>query len=88
MSSTPASVCNRSAPWVLTPIGDAAGIDGVLALQLKPTEINSVMTGNREWKEDGLGDSGETYLAGRDKLMRSVELYGTRVMPLVRDMLS
>ena len=30
------------------------------------------MTGNREWKEDGLGDSGETYLAGRDKLMRSV----------------
>lgn len=59
-------------PWVLTPIGDAAGIDGVLALQLKPTEINSVMTGNREWKEDGLGDSGETYLAGRDKLMRSV----------------
>ncbi len=59
-------------PWVLTPIGDAGGINGVLALQLKPAEINSVMTGNREWLEDGLGTTGETYLAGRDKLMRSV----------------
>ncbi|WP_328356831.1 HAMP domain-containing protein [Mycobacterium sp. NBC_00419] len=59
-------------PWVLTPVGDAAGIHGVLALQLKPSEINRVMTGNRQWEDDGLGASGETYLAGPDKLMRSV----------------
>ena len=59
-------------PWVLTPVGDAGGIHGVLALQLKPSEINKVMTGDRQWQEDGLGESGETYLAGPDKLMRSV----------------
>jgi len=59
-------------PWVLTPVGDAGGIHGVLALQLKPSEINKVMTGDRRWQDDGLGESGETYLAGPDKLMRSV----------------
>jgi hypothetical protein len=59
-------------PWVLTPVGDAGGIHGVLALQLKPSEINKVMTGDRQWEHDGLGQSGETYLAGPDKLMRSV----------------
>jgi hypothetical protein len=59
-------------PWVLTPIGDASGIAGVLALQLKPSEINKVMTGDRGWEQDGLGETGETYLAGPDKLMRSV----------------
>ena len=44
----------------------------MLALQLKPSEINKVMTGDRQWQDDGLGESGETYLAGPDKLMRSV----------------
>ncbi len=59
-------------PWVLTPIGDGGGIYGALALQLRPKEINEVMTGNGGWEEDGLGRSGETYLAGPDKLMRSL----------------
>lgn len=58
-------------PWVLTPIGDADGIRGVLALQLRAAGINTVMTGDRGWERDGLGRSGETYLAGPDKLMRS-----------------
>ena len=59
-------------PWVLTPVGDDRGIVGVLALQLSPEAINNVMTGNREWVKDGLGETGETYLAGPDRLMRSV----------------
>lgn len=59
-------------PWVLTPIGDAEGIRGVLALQLRPAEINDVMTGKRQWETEGLGLTGETYLVGRDRLMRSV----------------
>lgn len=59
-------------PWVLTPVGDSGGIHGVLALQLEPSEINKVMTGSGKWQADGLGETGETYLAGPDKLMRSV----------------
>ena len=59
-------------PWVLTPIGDSGGIYGALALQLSVDGVNTVMTGNRGWERDGLGATGETYLAGGDKLMRSV----------------
>lgn len=59
-------------PWVLTPIGDDEGIYGVLALQLSAAGINGVMTAGQEWVKEGLGQTGETYLAGQDRLMRSV----------------
>ncbi len=59
-------------PWVVTPIGDDGGIHGVLALQLSMEAINNVMTGNQRWEQDGMGKTGETYLAGSDRLMRSV----------------
>jgi len=62
----------KPTPWVLTPVGDGNKIEGVLALQLSVEGINNVMTGNREWVKDGLGETGETYLAGPDRLMRSV----------------
>jgi len=62
----------KPTPWVLTPVGDENKIQGVLALQLSVDGINDVMTGNREWVKDGLGETGETYLAGPDRLMRSV----------------
>ncbi len=58
--------------WILTPIGDSGGIYGVLALQVSVDGINDVMTGSRGWEKDGLGRTGETYLAGPDRLMRSV----------------
>ena len=58
--------------WVLTPVGDQTGIYGVLALQLNVDALNNVMTGNQGWEKDGLGRTGETYLAGPDKTMRSV----------------
>jgi class 3 adenylate cyclase len=61
-----------ASPWVFTPIGDSGGKYGVLALQLSVDEINRVMTGDRGWVKDGLGETGETYLAGPDRLMRSV----------------
>ena len=59
-------------PWILTPVGDGGGIYGVLALQLSVNNINNVMTGNQGWEKDGQGKTGETYLAGPDRLMRSV----------------
>ncbi|MEG3900243.1 MULTISPECIES: adenylate/guanylate cyclase domain-containing protein [unclassified Microcoleus] len=33
------------------------------------------MTGNKNWKQNGLGDSGETYLVGSDYLMRSASRF-------------
>lgn len=58
--------------WVLSPIGNDSGITGVLAAQLPTDTINNVMTGNAQWAEQGLGQTGEVYLAGPDKTMRSI----------------
>ncbi|MFE7018344.1 adenylate/guanylate cyclase domain-containing protein [Microbacterium sp. NPDC057650] len=57
--------------WVLSPIGNDSGITGVLAMQLPLSFVNDVMTGDENWKGQGLGDTGEVYLVGRDDLMRS-----------------
>lgn len=55
------------AAFVAAPIRDAAGrIIGAVALQLSVDEINRIVG-----VSDGLGESGETYLVGNDKLMRS-----------------
>ncbi|MGA7147170.1 MAG: adenylate/guanylate cyclase domain-containing protein [Microbacterium sp.] len=63
---------NVPTAWVVSPLGEATDIAGVLAVQVPIDLINSVMTGGERWKEDGLGDTGEVYLAGPDKMMRSV----------------
>jgi class 3 adenylate cyclase len=63
------------AAFIAAPIFNRSELIGVLAFQLPVDEINNVMTGNRKWERDGLGKSGETYLVGRDYLMRSVSRF-------------
>lgn len=58
--------------WVVSPVGNDSGITGALAVQIPIETINAVMTGDETWAEQGLGKTGEVYLAGRDDLMRSV----------------
>ncbi len=48
---------------------------GVVAFQIPIDQINGVMTGNKQWKEEGLGESGETYLLGSDNKMRSTSRF-------------
>ncbi|BDZ51685.1 adenylate/guanylate cyclase domain-containing protein [Frondihabitans sucicola] len=57
--------------WVASPVGSGSSVLGVLAVQIPSATIDDVMTGNQGWKGDGLGDTGESYIAGPDKLMRS-----------------
>jgi len=57
--------------FVAAPIFKGGRRLGVLALQLPVSRIDAVMTGSRRWKEQGLGESGETYLVGADSRMRS-----------------
>jgi class 3 adenylate cyclase len=57
------------------PIYNGPHIVGILAIQLPVDEVNKVLTGNRNWKQDGLGKTGETYLVGADLLMRSVSRF-------------
>ena len=62
---------NVPTAWVASPIGSATDIVGVLAVQVPIEQINAVMTGDQQWAEQGLGETGEVYLAGQDLLMRS-----------------
>jgi putative methionine-R-sulfoxide reductase with GAF domain/HAMP domain-containing protein len=63
------------ASFIASPIYDGDRKIGVLIFQMPSDEINSIMTGDRNWKEDGLGESGETYLIGDDYYMRSISRF-------------
>ena len=62
---------NVPTTWVLSPIGNDRGVVGVMAAQVSLDTINNVMTGNQQWQQQGLGRTGEVYVAGEDFLMRS-----------------
>ncbi|RLJ18418.1 methyl-accepting chemotaxis protein [bacterium endosymbiont of Escarpia laminata] len=60
------------ASFIASPVFDNEGGKlGVLIFQMPIDGINAVMTNDRQWKQAGLGDSGETYLVGADGRMRS-----------------
>ena len=63
------------AAFVASPIFDGSKMIGVLAFQLSIDEINRIMTGNQNWSQSGLGDTGETYLVGADYGMRSTSRF-------------
>src|SRR6186713_1576451 len=64
---------NDQAAFLGTPIFDNGKKIGVLIVQVPIDKINSVMTGDGHWKEQGMGDTGETYLvSAADGTPRSV----------------
>ncbi len=60
------------ASFVASPIFDGSEIGGVLVFQLSIDQINTIMQA-----KEGMGESGETYLVGTDKLMRSDSRFAT-----------
>lgn len=60
------------AGWAVAPIADDGEVIGALAIELPIERIDDVMTVGGEWAMNGLGATGETYLVGRDLLMRSI----------------
>ena len=60
------------AAFIGMPVVEGSETIGGLILQLPVDEINRITTGNYNWTEEGLGQTGETYLVGEDYLMRSV----------------
>ena len=59
------------AAFAALPVYDGSTPIGVLAVQLPLSGINAIMTSNESWSDVGLGESGEAYLVGRDKLLRN-----------------
>lgn len=61
-----------AASFMASPIDDhRGGVAGVLVFQMPVDRINDMMTFSGRWASAGLGNSGETYLVGDDKYMRS-----------------
>ena len=59
------------AAFLATPVLEGPRVVGVLAVKLSVAKIDAAMTGGRAWKREGLGDTGQVYLVGPDRLMRS-----------------
>ncbi len=57
---------NQPAAFVAIPLMHHGSIELIVALQLSITRINQIMQ-----ERTGMGESGETYLVGSDRLMRS-----------------
>jgi methyl-accepting chemotaxis protein len=62
---------DAAASFLASPIFRDKEVIGILIFQMPIDGINNIMTNNQHWKEAGFGDSGETYLIGEDKLLRS-----------------
>jgi class 3 adenylate cyclase len=57
--------------WMVSPVSVDGRTYGVMALQFPITKINRLMTFDKQWAPSGMGDTGESFLAGPDNLMRS-----------------
>ncbi len=62
---------NSPSAFIASPIFDGSQMIGVLAFQLPANRLSDIVNGYGKWQENGLGNTGETYLVGVDELMRS-----------------
>ncbi len=66
---------NDQAAFAAVPLFDGDRKIGVIAIQFPIDKITDVMSSNKAWKQIGLGDSGDVFLVGPDKLMRTNARY-------------
>jgi signal transduction histidine kinase len=61
----------RPAAFVAAPLFSGDKRVGVIVLQMSVRDINNVMTSSNNWRKEGLGETGETYIVGEDSTMRT-----------------
>ncbi len=59
------------AAFIASPVYDGDRQSGVLIFQMPVDKINSIMTHDGDWEGSGYGKSGESYMVGEDRTMRS-----------------
>ncbi len=59
------------AAFVAAPIRRAGNTIGVLAIQVSINRVNRMMTSDRDWADEGLGQTGHTYIVAADGTLRS-----------------
>lgn len=65
------------ASFVSIPVFDAGVQIGVFVVQLPIDRVNQITTFGGNWRNVGLGASGEIYLVGQDKVARSISRFMT-----------
>ncbi len=61
----------KASAFIAAPIFHQQSFIGILAAELDSKALDDMMTGDKGWHNDGLGQSGEVYLVGEDLHMRS-----------------
>ena len=61
---------NSPASFIVSPIFEQDKLLGVAAFQMPVDQINNFMTNNQNWRDIGLGESGETYVVGSDLTLK------------------
>lgn len=61
--------------FMAAPIYNGPHEIGILAVQLNVEQLNEITTGFEDWENDGLGETGETFLVGTDGYLRSTSRY-------------
>jgi class 3 adenylate cyclase len=62
---------NAPALFIATPIYSNWKFMGIMAAQISTEALDTFVTDRGRWRENGLGETGEIYLVGEDRLMRS-----------------
>lgn len=60
------------ASFIASPIYDDDNKIGIVVFQMPINKINQILTGDHKWREDGLGETGETVIVGKDSRLRSI----------------
>jgi hypothetical protein len=60
------------ASFIASPVYDGDQKIGIVVFQMPINKINQILTGNNNWRDDGLGESGETFIVGKDHKLRSI----------------
>ncbi len=63
---------NFPVAYVSAPIRDERGeIIGCVVAQININEINRILSGDKNWKNEGLGETGDTHVLGADRMLRN-----------------
>jgi hypothetical protein len=63
---------NAPASFIAKPVYDGDIKIGIVVFQMPINKVNQILTGDNHWREDGQGDSGETFMVGSDYRLRSI----------------
>ncbi|HBH53596.1 MAG TPA: hypothetical protein DDY91_17050 [Planctomycetaceae bacterium] len=66
-----APILNRPSAFIASPVYHDNRIAGVLILQFPINELARIVSGDFQWSNEGLGATGEVYLVGKDRTLRT-----------------